>query len=423
MKKIAVILSAGFLSFVACGATEAQGVSLSTDPTTRRVTVSYSLAAPAIVTAEFLTNGVPIGMEKSWAMAGDVNKYVTNSACSFAWQPRAEDGGFEAAAGDLSVRITTWTLSEPPPYMVVRLNVHSNRLYYVAEEALPGGIGDARYRGDNLLMRFIPAAGATFLMGSPSSEAGRNPRTDWGDEARHYVSFSNNFYIGVFELTQWQMASIMPSHVSKFSGYADSRFRPVETFSGEQVFRGWRNNGYRWPQDGHKVASNTAFDVLRKRTGLLFDFPTEAQWEFAARAGSETQLPKGLSMGNVSSSYCANTDRFGWVTFNSAVDGVFQSHPVGLKEENGWGLYDVIGNVGEICLDTYDKDNPFDLVTAPDVDPPGYETTDRITMVVRGGEFENNLQNDRLATRMMVAYSSSSSRFYGVRLWCLPPEE
>lgn len=112
---------------------------------------------------------------------------------------------------------------------------------------------------------------------------------------------------------------------------------------------------------------------LRSLTGVDFDLPTSAQWEYACRAGTTTLLYSGEAMVD------ANVYKLGWIYGNSSKGT--QNHPVGQKIPNGWGLYDMLGNNREWCLDWYHGTPSSDDV----VDPMGPETgSDR---VLRGGDY------------------------------------
>ena len=114
--------------------------------------------------------------------------------------------------------------------------------------------------------------------------------------------------------------------------------------------------------------------------------PTEAQWEYACRAGTTTALNSGKDILDVSK--CANMDEVGWYYFNSA----FEMHSVGEKQPNAWGIYDMHGNVAEWCLDWYGK-----YSTGLDIDPVGAE--EGSLRVYRGGSRVDYAYSCRSATR------------------------
>ena len=146
------------------------------------------------------------------------------------------------------------------------------------------------------------------------------------------VTLTKPFYMAVFEVTQKQWTLVMGSNPS--SSYGD--MLPVDTVSYDMI-RG-SSNGAKWPS-ASAVDSDSFVGKLRARTGHDFDLPTEAQWEYACRAGTTTTYYWGDSMNG----------NYAWYANNSSI----KSHIVGTKAPNAWGLYDMSGNVWERCLDWY----------------------------------------------------------------------
>ena len=153
-------------------------------------------------------------------------------------------------------------------------------------------------------------------------------------QGEYNVTLTKSFYIGVFEVTQKQYSLVTGSNPSYYSG--DSL--PVEKIS-YNIVRG-SSNGAQWPSSS-AVDSNTFLGKLRSRTLNSFDLPTEAQWEYAYRAGTTTAYHWG--------NYQGGAEDYAWYSSNSD----HKTHIVGTKKPNPWGLYDMDGNAMEWCLDWY----------------------------------------------------------------------
>ena len=153
-------------------------------------------------------------------------------------------------------------------------------------------------------------------------------------------TLTKDFYVGVFEVTQKQWELVMGTTPSHFSGNT----KPVECVSYDDI-RG-SLMGTNWPASS-EVDADSFMGVLRAKTGLKeLDLPTEAQWEYACRAGTTTKYNLGDNESDLANA--------GWYTNNSSL----VSHPVGQKTANAWGLYDMHGNVWEWCLDWWSHDPP-----------------------------------------------------------------
>ena len=224
--------------------------------------------------------------------------------------------------------------------------------------------------GVKLELVLIPAG--EFTMGSPANEAQR----DDDEGPQHKVRITKPFYMGKYELTQEQWERVVGNNPSNFKGTRN----PVESVS--------------W---------NDCQDFIKKLNGLrkdkgTFSLPTEAEWEYACRAGTATKYGFG------------DNDRelgdYAWYNSNSGS----KTHPVGQKKSNAFGLYDMHGNVWEWCADWYDKDY-YDK--SPKDDPAGPATGSY--RVVRGGSWYSVPYYLRSATRR---YSTPDprSRVIGVRV-------
>ena len=256
-----------------------------------------------------------------------------------------------------------------------------------ALEDVPSGGWTDEYKTTKLVLRRIEAG--TFTMGSPLDESGR-----YSGESQHKVTLTKPYYIGVFEVTQKQYELVTGGNPSYYSGDK----RPVEKVSWNDI-RG-DSSTYNWP-NSTAVDANSFVGRIRARTGLAFDLPTEAQWEHACRAGTTTAYSYGDS---------ANGD-YMWYYSNSSS----QTHEVGTKKPNAWGLYDMHGNVWEWCLDWF----RVDLGTAAVTDPKGGASGVFSFRVWRGGGCSGLPGSCRSANRSSE-YPFNAYDYLGFRLsWIL----
>ena len=220
-------------------------------------------------------------------------------------------------------------------------------------------------RGEELWLRYVPSG--VYMMGSPRNEAGRGTRED-----QHEVTLSKGFYIGVFEVTRKQFKYLTGKGYPSNPEEATYPVRDVNyvTLRGEI--------GAGWP-DNDNVSPESVMGVIRAKTGLQFDLPTEAQWEYACRATTTPAYNSGNNMGDKG---------FDLTEICNEVHVGLKK--VGIKKPNKWNLYDMHGNVWEWCLDWYVANLGFD----PAVDPKGPETGE--TRILRGGcyqSFENECRS------------------------------
>ncbi len=288
-------------------------------------------------------------------------------------------------------------------YIVVDLSGGPDAAAYPVRASASGpDISSDTCRTTELWLRIIPPG--TFMMGSPETELGRS-----NCEAQHEVTLTRPFYIGVFEVTQkqWQLVT----GATPLS-YLKGDTRPVEKVSWNDI-RGTLN-GAMWPSHG-QVDADSFLGKLRAKTALTFDLPTEAQWEYACRAGTTTALNSGKNLtGTDNDANMAEVGRYHY-NQNDGKGGYASGHTkVGSYAPNTWGLYDMHGNVWEPCLDWWYSN----LGTAAVTDPVG--SASGSSRIIRGGCYgvTPGASTCRSAYRSSAYSPSSSSTEIGLRLCC-----
>lgn len=222
-------------------------------------------------------------------------------------------------------------------------------------------------------MRFVPIAAGSFTMGSPDSDR----EADADEKPAHRVTIAKPFLLGKFEVTQAQWEAVMGS-----SPYSGARSNPYFDLPGmaERV---------RKPDNPVTVSWNEAQQFLQRlneREGhKRYRLPTEAEWEYAARAGTSTAYSFGNDRGQLG--------RYAWHGEDFATGS---PHAVGGKLPNPWGLHDVHGNVWEWVQDNYGR---YD--TAASTDPKG--PASGAGKVVRGGSWHVTAGGWRSAHRKEYA--------------------
>ncbi len=200
--------------------------------------------------------------------------------------------------------------------------------------------------GGGVTMELVLIPAGEFMMGDGSGQSFPD------QQPLHKVKITRLFYLGKYEVTQRQWEAVMGNNPSEFRGPEN----PVDQVS--------RDDCQAFPAKLNQKSG---------KGGVKLNLPTEAQWEYACRAGTTTRYSFGDDLESLGD--------YAWHTGNSGKT----THPVGQKKPNSWGLYDMHGNVWEYCSDWYGEDY---YRQSPLTDPTGPASGDR--HVLRGGSFDHD---------------------------------
>ena len=342
---------------------------VTTEGGTGKLTVNYRLDKPAVVTFDITTNGVPVALDILGTAKGDVWRLLPAGPHTFTWKVY-KSIPLDVDVADAKVRVKAWSVGQPPDYMVIDIkNANGEIRYYETAGQLPGGIGHGDYKSIKLVMRKIPAAYKWSQLGRAGVSEGNN-------ETLRRALLTADYYLGVYEFTSSQNTVMT-------GGAATESFYPFRASF---------------------TVILTSLQTYVNHTGLPFVLPTATQWEFACRAGTTTDLYTGEDISSDTES--PNLDSIAWYGYNSGNPAGTTSnvsyHPVGLKQPNDFGLYDMLGNVWEFSHDHAGYRSWMEYVD----DDPGINASQ--TMVARhGGSY------DMPATRCRATGYLANFKSYG----------
>lgn len=293
----------------------------------------------------------------------------------------------DALIPSLVFSVSAWTVNEAIPenglYMVIDLSAGTTEegtgtrfpISYLT--AVPKGGWTDEYKTTKLVLRRVPA--------------GKDPLGRY--------ELTQDFYVGVFEVTEAQWCYVVGGQ-----DFTNTLPKSVAYIG----IRGSRE-GRSWPSSA-KVDADSFLGKLRIMTGLPnLDLPTEAQWEYACRAGTTTTY----NVGGAVSDYVVLTNAVGWCRENSGL----VCHVVGEKVPNAWGLYDMHGNLSEWCLDNFSSDYSERL---KGLDPKGAPLPPGVrNRICRGGDYRK--EYSRITSTSMGWPGDYNVDTYGCRLFLTLP--
>jgi len=319
---------------------------------------------------------VVVGTEVT--LDGSVSSDPDGDVLTYRWH---QTGGPSVTLSDASTVQPTFTPAEPGTY-IFSLVVNDGKVDNAADEVTVTVESPTLSHGE--IATFTLPGGAEIEMvwiepgmltvGSPSSESGR----DSDEGPQHEVTIGEGLYLGKYELTQGQWESVMAT-------------------------RPWAEEECVLEHPDHPavhISWNDMQEFIRRLNAAegseIYRLPTEAEWEYACRAGTTTRWSFGDNESQLG--------RYAWYDANAWDVGEKYAHEVGTKLPNAWGLYDMHGNVWEWCQDWYEA-----YTSSSQVDPTGPSTGSH--RVVRGGDFYYYARLVRSANR---GYNSPGDRGYGL---------
>lgn len=235
-------------------------------------------------------------------------------------------------------------------------------------------------------IEMVPVEGGTFLMGSPDSESGRED-----DEGPQHEVKVDDFWMGKYEIT-WQQYDLFVEEKLENVNIASEGEVDVEADAVSLPTPPYIDMSFGMGRQGYPAINMTQYAAvmyakwLTAETGHFYRLPTEAEWEYACRAGNNSSYTFGDDPGEL--------DEYAWYEENS--DGGYQK--IGSKEPNALGLHDIHGNVAEWTMDKYDP-NYYEQFEGETADNPWLKPDELYPRSLRGGSWQDAPEKLRCAER------------------------
>jgi formylglycine-generating enzyme required for sulfatase activity len=340
----------------------------------------------------------------------DVYKVETYEAGGYKGTIQGVRGTVWQTGNTVSVTDTEYDRTKTWTYIVIAKNAaaRSRAPALALVEAAPvKGIDPTTPAPD--LAKFVLVEKGTFLMGSPESDPQGRPE----EKPQHPVTLSNSFYLGKYEVTQAEWFKVMGKTLEdqrELSGQTTGHNESGDNYPIYYV--SWSDAVEFCNRLSEQEGLTPAYNIIEGGTWNSptlevewnhdangYRLPTEAEWEYACRAGTTTRYNTGDDATALAEA--------AWYLENA--DGA--THPVGTKKPNPWGLYDMHGNVWEYCWDR--APDVFSYTSEAQTDPEGGLTHG--SRIVRGGAFNNNAAFQSSARRSYNAITARGQNF-GLRL-------
>jgi len=382
-------------------------------PWSKKVDIDFLVSLPpggnptvgVDVTVMAKDGSTPLSISQS-SLSGDIS-LVGPGWRRIVWDPTVDYPNTTFTQFNVTLSVTR----SKPTYMIVDLRKQLGDDGFITYR-YEKGVWDAATNYNNcyycFIMRRVPATTSDewkaisggkdyFVLGSPTTEYARNSSREGPNNCR----LTNDFWVSHIELSEGQL-------YNAGAGSVQSVRRAQRSYD---AMRGTVAQGINWPSTDHAVADGSILKILRDRTGLEFDLPTEAEWEYACRAGTTTPFADGVYKTTYTDAdYEASMNTLGRCKTSG---GTVWNDPPYAYSPNGWGIFDMHGNHNEWCLD-WMIDNVNAAQADPMINPVGPPSSGGNTRAVRNGGATSSASGCRSATRSHAGPGTA----FGVRLVC-----